>query len=428
MRFHIVGMGPVGCLVAFHLKRTLPTGNGITIVHKIVDALQTARRNQGGIKVENQGVTLSATGFSHQTFDASAVLTPLLDAEEEEPDISTPSASLLEPPSTDTMPPVQKPKRSSRIESLIITTKAHSTLKVLRDLRTRIYPSSTIVLMQNGMGVYERIIEELYPNPDMRPHFIVASNNHGAWQKSYLHIVHAGIGNIKFGIMPDGQGRDFEASNRATASPASSWTKSLRPHQYGFKLKDIADRGGDPYYTHYESLRRTVIALTEMRGLHVQWQPIYEVQMAMRKKVVVNSVINPLTALLGCQNGEVFKYQEGIKLSYRICKEAFEVFYAQWEAERKVAADANQPSSDTEFPPELTTRALQAECQYVADITRTNHSSMLTDVRLARPTELHYMTGYLLSLGKRYNVAMPTNTAIYNLMQLRTKIPINPNL
>ncbi len=159
MQFHIAGMGSVGCLLAFHLRRTLPPEHSITIVHKSMKALKTAREVGSVIKVEHQGVPLRVGGFYQQACDPSSEVFP----PPEEELISSPSPLL--DPSSPNMPPLidvpehpqSPPTRSSRIRSLIITTKAPDALGVVRDLRPRLSPNSTIVLMQNGMGIYEQI-------------------------------------------------------------------------------------------------------------------------------------------------------------------------------------------------------------------------------------------------------------------------------
>jgi 2-dehydropantoate 2-reductase len=41
--------------------------------------------------------------------------------------------------------------------------------------------------------------------------------------------------------------------------------------------------------------------------------------------------------------------------------------------------------------------------------TADNHSSMLQDVQQGRPTEIDYITGYLLQVAAQYQVAAPLN-------------------
>jgi 2-dehydropantoate 2-reductase len=49
---------------------------------------------------------------------------------------------------------------------------------------------------------------------------------------------------------------------------------------------------------------------------------------------------------------------------------------------------------------------------------------MLMDIRKGRRTEIGYMNGYLTTLGRRYNVPMPTTSMLTKMVDLRTRIPI----
>ena len=53
------------------------------------------------------------------------------------------------------------------------------------------------------MGVYERLVKNVFRNPEQWPHFIIAVNDHGAWNKDYFGTFHVGIGSITFGIVAD---------------------------------------------------------------------------------------------------------------------------------------------------------------------------------------------------------------------------------
>ncbi|KAJ3482389.1 hypothetical protein NLI96_g7009 [Meripilus lineatus] len=433
MRFHIVGLGPIGSLLAFHLRRVLSPQHSITVVHKYDAALQEAKRRGGIIKVENGGSIISVDGFHQTAFDQHSEVVPpperldprVLRGDAVVPGSRTGSSGLIDPSEEYSSPPT----KTSRIHSLIITTKCIYTLQILRDLRPRISPESTIVLLQNGLGIYEKIIDQLYPHPERRPHIVVASMTHGAWMKDHLHVVHAGIGSIKFGIMPDGLGRDFEATNNATPAETPTFLGPIRRREPVLDLNDVADPQGDPYYPQYASLRNTILALSLCQGLYAQWKPIYEVQMAMRQKLVVNAVINPLTAILGCRNGDLFKHDEGKVLARRICDEASRIFVAQWDAEKQAALESDDGvATESTFPEELHSDVLLAQCEHVANVTSYNFSSMLMDVRLGRPTEIPYMTGYLLHLAKKYQRFTPTIAFVDTLMKLRSKVPLPSHL
>ena len=393
MHIHVLGLGAIGCLVAHHLRRALPSRHTITVLHR---NLEKAKAAGNSIIVEANGVAIAAEGFEH--------------------DVNRIQYQSQPPHGQDTtnrrgVKVSTQPLNQVPIESLIVCTKTVDTRGAINSLLPRLSSNSTIVLMQNGMGTYENLTQTIFRNPLERPHFVLVSINHGAFLKKQFHVVHRGLGNIFFGIVPDTNGRDFEASQPA------------------LNLNDIAlTTAEDPQAQRYLSLRNTVAALLGLQSLNAQWRPIYDVQMMMRRKVVVNSVINPLTALLNCQNGEVLRHPWGQGICRRICHEAAAVFKAQWEAEIKAAKQAGQTVPDERYPRILTEAALREECERVARVTADNFSSMLIDVRLGRRTEISNMNGYLLNLAKTHKISLPTNLLLANLIHLREAITPHSSL
>ncbi|PSR76662.1 hypothetical protein PHLCEN_2v8259 [Hermanssonia centrifuga] len=391
MRIHILGLGPIGCLVAYHLRRTLPARHPITIIHKTQRMAVMARQAGNIITMETSGVTITANDFDQETADPHDEMLPVRNSK------STSTNPAFAPKSNVTTP----------IESLIVCVKAHKTLTAIRDLLPRISKDSTIVLVQNGMGVYEHLIQNLFRNQEQRPHFVLASVNHGAWLKEYLHVVHAGAGDLTFGIVPDYHGRQFEASLP------------------DLNLDDITpNTHNDPSANHYLSLRNTIAALSSLSVLNTSWKSMYDTHMTMRRKVVVNAVINPLTALLNCRNGDVLAHKSGQNICRNVCQEASNAFQAQWKSELKDASNAGHDVGDAQFPEALSAASLVLECKRVAELTRFNYSSMLMDVRRARDTEILFLNGYLLGLGRKHNIYMPANNLLMNMMDLRSRIPL----
>ncbi|KAG6890006.1 hypothetical protein C0995_012966 [Termitomyces sp. Mi166 len=402
MRLHILGLGPVGNLLAFHLRRALPSHHTITLIHKTQSQANTSLSHGGIIQIENQGVVTTARGFGSEVFEATK-------------------------PATLSASEGSRAGGADIIESLFITTKAHSTVPAVRRLLPRLSPNTTIVLMHNGMGVYEELICDIFRNPEQRPHFILSSNTHGAFRKDTAKLfVHAGIGSIRFGIVPDPEGRNFEAGFNDTTVPQSE----RRP-----RLSDLTPSEADPKYKRYISLRDTVAALLLMESLNVSWLPMSEVQTAMRRKLVANAVINPLTALMGCRNGDIFTTNAAARLAQRVCYEASEAFAAEFNSESKAWLDSLVSRGVNiedvpvgQFPRALAGKALEAEVRRVAEATRGNISSMLADVRRGRSTEVEFINGYLLKLGATYQVPMPATATLLNLVKMRSAIPIDQML
>ncbi|GBE77765.1 predicted protein [Sparassis crispa] len=404
MRFHIVGgFGAIGTLVTYYLRHALPRTNAITVLHKEPGIARASRRGDGRAIIETNGVVRWEKDISHDQIQSYS------DSGREEY-----VARRLEAAAAlgEEQPLFQEEEPVHTIESLILAIKANVAISIIKQLVPRLTADSTIVLLHNGMGVYEDLLKNVFRNPEHRPHIVVSSNTHGAWSKRRGYSVHSGVGSIHLGITPDGHGRDFEASVRSTLPKALQRTN----------LDDITSGPDDPAHARYASLRNTIEAFTMAEGLHASWRPVHDVQMAMRRKLVVNSVVNPLTALLNCKNADIFTVPGGERLCEALCKEASHVFHAQWKEEMK---DEVSVTGNSMFPRELTTSALVQECKRVVEITGSNMSSMLVDVRRSRNTELDYLNGYIMRLAQQYKVPVHGMAAIINLMQLRCAIPLD---
>ncbi|KAG2076898.1 2-dehydropantoate 2-reductase [Suillus decipiens] len=410
MRFYVLGLGPIGCLLAHNLRSVLPRTHPVTLIQKTAKQAWTPQNAAAKITVENQGIQQSTGGFDIEVFDkhsgsgGGVRFNPTLSREE--------SAGFT---------PSDGDLRTEPIEALFITTKAHSTAPALSHLAPRLTSRSTIVLLQNGMGLYEDLVQRIFRNPESRPHFILASNTHGAWLKSAFHVVHAGIGDITFGIVPDSRKRDFEIAMADESKPL---------YERSLALNDITNPD-DSSFDQYRSLRHTVAVLRSLDALGCKWSPIADVQLAMRKKLVVNAIVNPLTAILGCRNGGLFKDESSQNMMRSVCEEAAAAFRAQIEADTQSWLDSLAPSVDQSqvpvgrIPKELGADALEREVLRVTQVTRGNMSSMLSDVRKSNPTEIDFLNGYLVRLGEQYNIPMPVNKALVQLVKMRCSIPID---
>ena len=317
-------------------------------------------------------------------------------------------------------PPPNSGHEPSRITSLIVALKAHHTLPVIRALAPRLSANSTIVLLQNGLGVYEEVVEEVFRNERSRPNFILTSNTNGAFKTHPFHAVHAGIGAIDFGIVPDAQGRDFDAGFSAEGS------EEQRP-----KLSDITT-DADPQFQRFKSLRETVAALLLARALNPSWRSFNDLQIILKRKLVVNSFVNPLTAILGCRNGALLDMPYAGNILQKLCQEAEAVYAKQIQVEtsnwiQDMAAQGID-TTDISIPPlprALTAESLQEEALRVTEITKANISSMLQDVQRGAYTEVDYINGYLMRLGQKYDVPAKVNTTLLDLVKMRTLVPLD---
>lgn len=392
MRIHILGIGPIGSLLSFHLRRELPPSIPIHLFHRTQRNALDITANGGFISVERAGVILSADGFKAEVLDTNKLVK-------------------------------QNPIESEPVESLFVTVKSHHTLSAIKAILPRISSNATIVLLQNGMGVYEQLVHDVFRNPELRPHFILASSTHGAWFKGFHNVVHSRMGTIKFGIVPDPAGRQFEANLSNQSLPP--WDRKLR-------LDDIHDPSNNPD-PRYRSLRNTVAALCSLNNpLSTSWIPMEEIQLIMRRKLVVSAVIDSITALMNCRNGDIFTTAASYRLMNRLCQEASDVFSRQLQSDTKAwlesLDDPSENATSIRVPYLLTAKALQDECIREAQLTKGNISPMLVDIRSGKSTEVDFVNGYLLNLGSTYKVPMPAMATMLNLVKMRCDIPLDQAL
>ena len=118
-------------------------------------------------------------------------------------------------------------------------------------------------------------------------------------------------------------------------------------------------------------------------------------------KLVINSAINPLTALLRVPNGELLNRPAARALMRALAEETAAVASAEHV--------------------KLGLRDPVALVEDVASRTASNYSSMLQDIRRGAPTEIDAICGAVTRLGRRHGVATPINDACWHLVQAMTQ-------
>lgn len=426
MRFHVLGVGSIGTLVASHLRRALPSSDQLSLIVRKNGPGHLPHKTPASLVVELNGTRSHVHGGFETEYaepKKEAAYQLLAAAKKQWRKQEDEKAEKLYQQSKE----FKKMPNGGPIESLIVATKATRTLQALRQCRERISPLSTIVLLQNGMGIYETLVENLFPLADERPNFILASTTHGAWKRREIetahHVVHAGVGDLSFAIVPDprAEGRDFE--RMFWQVPANTPI-----HERSLSLGDIE---GDPPMSQdpkYISLRRTVAALLAM-DLNTQWLPMAQFQIRLRQKLTVNSSINPITALIGCRNGDLLGSGHSRDLIRAVCREASGVF-------RKMS-DHTQDSGEWLFGggnaaaggmQHLSAGVLESETYNVIKKTANNYSSMMVDMERGSVLEIDYMNGILSRLGQTYGIPTPTIDALRHAVLVKAALRRNIHL
>ena len=430
MRFHVLGVGSIGTLVAHHLRRAIPESDNLSLIIRkgrttfkpedaprslVVEFEGIRSQVRGGFQTEHAELHSESTfqlvqSFKHERSRNQKEKEKLSLYKEKEVDIG---------------------ETGGPIESLIVATKATRTLQAIRQCSGRLGPNSTIVFLQNGMGLYESVVENLFPYAEDRPNIILATTTHGAWKKRDIttahHVVHAGNGELSFAIVPDSRAeqRDFERSFWSV--PPNTPVEERR-----LSLGDIEDdppsarTADDPKYV---SLRKTVAALLSL-DLNTNWIPMAQLQIKLRQKLAINSSVNPLTALVGCRNGDLLgsAYSRGIIRS--ICHEASSVFReANFQSDGSsgegLFGGGNAAAGGLQA---LSADMLESETFRVIKKTGANYSSMVLDMERGQALEIDYMNGYLSRMGTAYQVPTPTVDALRRAVLLKASLRRNVDL
>jgi len=228
------------------------------------------------------------------------------------------------------------PASSVQISRLLVTTKTYAARAAVAGVAHLLRDDCAVLLLTNGMGLAEQLGADL-------PHSTIYSGTttEGAYTVATRHTVHAGHGETRIG-------------RQGQCEPAS-W---------------------------FEDWARAIPTCV--------WDT--QIDIALWKKLAVNCVINPLTAVHRCHNGELAARPEFSRQVKALCAEVANISRA---AGFGVVADT-----------------LEATVGRVIAGTANNHSSMLQDVLHGRPTEIDYITGYLLQVAASHGIAAPCNRAL----------------
>ncbi|WP_036231014.1 ketopantoate reductase family protein [Marinobacterium jannaschii] len=222
------------------------------------------------------------------------------------------------------------------IHRLLLCTKACDSLEALASISPKLDDAAELLILQNGMGIQQQIAAHL---PALR--IRAGTTTDGAWLRAPFDVVWAGRGSTLIGTLDENQ---------------------------------------------------TSARLPEYLPAELQILPDPDINLSLWRKLAINCAINPLTALLGCQNGDLATDPVKSAQMESVCKEVDQVSSALG---LKL------------FPDGLYPKALE-----VAQLTAANYSSMLQDTRHQRHTEIDYITGYLCRQATELGIEVPHNRAL----------------
>jgi 2-dehydropantoate 2-reductase len=227
---------------------------------------------------------------------------------------------------------------------VIVTTKTYDTLAAAQSAKHLIENGASVLLIQNGLGTEERVAEALNTTKVLR-----ATNCLGALRTTPGVVTATGSGLTEIG-----------SRHPENTELVERLTHMMR--EVGFEVRSSDNIEG------------------------VVWT-----------KTLVNCGINPVGALTGLTNGEVYNNKALRGLIVRLVEEAVQVVEA--------------------LGIELTTEDPVRYALGTAKATADNINSMLQDLQAGKRTEIDAITGEVIRLAKELGIETPSSEAVYALVK-----------
>ena len=227
---------------------------------------------------------------------------------------------------------------------ILLTTKTYDAISAVKTAKHLVEKGAYVLVIQNGLGTEERVANELDSTRVLR-----ATTCMGALR-------------VEPGVV--------EATGCGLTEIGSRFPEN---HDYVLGLTEMLKRCGFD-----------VRASDNIEG--VVWT-----------KTLVNCGINPVGALTGFKNGEVYRNPQLRQLVIRLVEEAVAIVKA--------------------LGVELTTEDPVRYALGTAKATGDNINSMLQDVLAGKKTEIDSITGEIIRLGKELGVPTPSNESVYALVK-----------
>jgi len=229
-------------------------------------------------------------------------------------------------------------------ELALVCVKAYDTVEVARTLGAYLVKNGLVLTLQNGLGNVEALVDHLNAE-----RVFGGSTAEGATLLGAGSVRHAGRGpTVVAPVVPERLG---VAERLASVLARAGFDATARP--------DLT---------------------------HVLWG-----------KLLINAVINPLTALLGVQNGQLVEIDPAHDLLKDVTCEVTRI---------AIAERAIEESAD-----------MVGMVEKVCCATALNRSSMLQDVTARRRTEVDAILGEILARAETHQIDVPVTTTLYGAVK-----------
>lgn len=265
-------------------------------------------------------------------------------------------------------------KDISAIHTLLLCTKANDACTALDSVWSRLQPKSSqthrkpkLIILSNGaLAIRDAILRDISAD-DVE--IVFASTTHGAYKDNAVET--------KYCIRHAGEG--------LTHCTDGEFIRICRG--IGWKSYEMTD---------------------------------FEMNLMLWKKLAVNCVINPLTAIYNVKNGELvgLQHSQDVKtIMTKLLEEVSSVALKEVELHQALKSSRSKETMQS-VRKELSIKSLQTFVDKVIKDTADNISSMLQDAKSDRVTEVQYLNGHICRLGReKYNMECPYNASMCSAVE-----------
>ncbi|MCJ1248618.1 hypothetical protein MMC30_005836 [Trapelia coarctata] len=344
-RIYMLGLGKVGKFVA-HSLAGIPNRPPITLLFHNQSLFRIWDRHGRAMELQQHGTSEKREGF-----DVS-----LAESAEHEAQLGR--------------------EEGETIYNLIVSVKGHATVAALSTITHRLTSESTILFLQNGMGIIQEVNEKVFPDADTRPSYMVGLSSYRLHSEGQFAISKHGVGTMALGSL--------------SGSPPLSADPS-----------DSMQRSGNKVTPSTRYLLRTITRTPVLAAMGLAPIDLFQLQL---ERLVVHSIIDPLTVMFDCKNGELLDNRAITRVMRLLLLESSLVI-------RSLPELQNLPNLNLRFSP----AKLEYQVVSIARTTASNESSMVRDMKEGRETEIEYLSGYIVRRGEELGIQCAMN---YMLMQM----------
>lgn len=233
-----------------------------------------------------------------------------------------------------------------KIEKLVVAAKSHDVVSAMNSVKEHITKDTQVIVVHNGMGVLEWIKEQF--EGEQPEHLAFAVTDCGV-------------------------------------------SKEPAPYEFNYT------GGGECTVSTPGEKFELIHEWVDMRGMmetnYNAWDLFTYRQ---KRKLVINATVNPITALVGCRNGELLQLDRYLDIIKRVVREDCTILGFDF--------DELLDQVVTSLHRTLTTR-----------------TSMLGDTSAGRVTEIDSINGYIMREAKQKGIPSPFNEMLYDLVHMRSQ-------